>query len=81
MPRKADNPEINAWMKELDKTNPDENTVLIGHSRGGVAILRWLEKLPKGKQIKKVILVAAHPGNSQHINNTKHNTRLSTKQG
>ncbi len=59
---KSEKPILDEWLRELDKTKPDENTILIGHSRGGVAILRWLEELPKDKKIKKVILIASnHP--------------------
>lgn len=77
----ADDPEINAWMTELDKTNPDKNTILVGHSRGGVAILRWLEKLPKGKKIKKVILISVNSGSSEKRNKTENNKGFFTKEG
>jgi predicted alpha/beta hydrolase family esterase len=58
----ADNPEINAWIETLDRMCPDEDSVLIGHSRGGVAILRWLEQQADDVRIKKVILVATNSG-------------------
>lgn len=49
------------WKRELDKIQIDENTVLVGLSAGGYAILRYLGE--SGKRVKKVILVA--PG-SRH---------------
>lgn len=59
---KADNPYINEWIQEIESTEPDNNTILIGHSRGGVAILRWLEKASADLQIQKVILIATNSG-------------------
>jgi len=49
-------PKKEEWVRIIESFKPDENWVLIGHSLGGVAILRYLEKAP-GK-IKQVILVA-----------------------
>lgn len=57
---KADDPILNEWLDEIEKLAPNENSILVGHSRGGVAILRWLEKQPKNKKVKKVILVATN---------------------
>ena len=57
-----ENPEMEKWISEIDKTKPDKDTVLIGHSRGGVAIMRWLERQPKEKKVKQIILVAANRG-------------------
>lgn len=62
---KAVNPVMDEWLMELDKTNPNEDTVLVGHSRGGVAIMRWLERQVPEKQVKKVILVATNSGRSK----------------
>lgn len=53
-------PILEKWLNKIDKTNPDKDTILIGHSRGGLAILRWLEQLDKDKKVDKVILVAAN---------------------
>jgi predicted alpha/beta hydrolase family esterase len=63
LPNAAD-PVMDEWLLELDKTKPDIDTVLVGHSRGGVAILRWLEKEPKETRIKRVILVATNSGST-----------------
>jgi len=59
---KPNDPVMDEWLKEIDKTKPDNNTILIGHSRGGGAILKWLEHLEQNKKIKKVILVATISG-------------------
>jgi hypothetical protein len=77
----AEDPEINEWMKEIEKTNPNNNSILIGHSRGGVAILRWLEKQPAHIKIKKVILVAVNSGDSKKRNKTENNKGFFTEEG
>ena len=58
----SENPNLGDWINEIIKCVPDNDSVLIGHSRGGVAILRWLEQLSEGKKVKKVILVATNSG-------------------
>jgi predicted alpha/beta hydrolase family esterase len=57
---KADDPILDEWLSEIENLHPDKNSILIGHSRGGVAILRWLEKQQKDVEVKKVILVAVN---------------------
>ena len=56
----TDNPKINEWIPYMHSviTDPDENTIIVGHSLGGQAILRYLAELPNGVQIKKTVLVA-----------------------
>lgn len=49
-------PKENAWVKVIENFGPDENWILIGHSLGGVAILRYLEKAEK--PVGQAILVA-----------------------
>ena len=78
---KPNDPVAEEWTKELEKTNPDENTILVGHSRGGVAILRWLERLPEGKKIKKVVLVATNSGRSEKMNKTENNKGFYSDKG
>ncbi len=59
---KSSDPIIEEWTSEIGKTSPDSNTILIGHSRSGVAIMRWLEEQNLNKKIKKVILIATNSG-------------------
>lgn len=61
LPNSAD-PVMSEWLAEIDKASPDDQTILIGHSRGGVAVLRWLERQSSEKRVKKVILVATNSG-------------------
>ena len=58
----ADDPKLEAWLKIIEDLKPDENTVLVGHSRGGVAVLRYLENMSTGTRVRKVLLVAANSG-------------------
>ncbi len=37
-------PKIDAWVKKLEQLNPDSDTILVGHSIGCQAIMRFLEK-------------------------------------
>jgi len=44
------------WVQVIAEFRPDENSVLIGHSLGGTAVLRYLEETDK--KIALVILIA-----------------------
>lgn len=57
----ASDPVLDAWVSALAKLHPDEDTILVGHSRGGVAVLRWLER-DEAWPVKKVILLATNSG-------------------
>ncbi len=76
------NPNLEEWLSILTDLHPDKNTILLGHSRGGVAVLRYLEKLPKGAKIKKVILLAANSGSAKYMPiPTEGNIGFYTKKG
>lgn len=55
-----DYPKINTWVEHLRKEvgKPSENTILVGHSIGCQTILRYLENLPEGQKVDRVICVA-----------------------
>ncbi|MFA5796584.1 MAG: alpha/beta fold hydrolase [Candidatus Woesearchaeota archaeon] len=54
----SNGPELHQWLKELEKYKDDidENSILIGHSLGCIALLHFIEKYDK--KIEKLILVA-----------------------
>ena len=49
-------PKLKDWLKVVADYHPDENWILIGHSLGGVTILKYLEK--NDQKISQAILVA-----------------------
>lgn len=55
-----DEPQLKEWLRHLQEIigTPDEHVALIGHSLGSVAVLRYLESLPKDATVGRVILVA-----------------------
>jgi len=59
----ADKPIMSEWLLHLQEIigEPDENTFLVGHSLGVIAILRYLESLPADKKIGGAVLVAGFP--------------------
>jgi len=56
----TDEPRLDTWVPYLRDLidQPDDELVLIGHSIGTVAIMRYLETLDNDQQIDKAILVA-----------------------
>jgi len=56
----TENPKLENWLPQLQKLvgEPDENLLLIGHSIGSVAILRYLETLEANQKVNKAVLVA-----------------------
>jgi len=56
----TDDPQLAEWLPALKEAvgQPDEELILIGHSLGTVAIMRFLEELPESQRINKAILIA-----------------------
>lgn len=58
---KAYEPEWDLWKREVERFDINQNTMLVGHSRGGDFWLRWLSE-NKEKSVGKVVLVAPSLG-------------------
>jgi uncharacterized protein len=58
-------PLLSKWVEKIDRVMgvPDQNTVLVGHSLGSVAVLRYLESLPPGHQVGGAVLVSGFVSN------------------
>lgn len=58
MPKPA-HPKKNEWIRKIKISvrKPDKNTYLVGHSLGAIAILHYLESLPKNQKIGGMISV------------------------
>ena len=55
----AETPVIEKWLAKLNEvSNPDVETIFVGHSIGCQAVLRYLEKLPENIKIKGIVLIA-----------------------
>jgi uncharacterized protein len=56
----TEEPKLTEWLPTLQNIigQPDEDLVLIGHSLGTVTIMRYLESLPVGLRVGKVIFIA-----------------------
>ncbi len=58
-------PQVKEWTKTIKEAvgAPDEHTYFIGHSLGCIAIVRYLESLPKKAKVGGAIFVAGFSGN------------------
>lgn len=55
----TETPHINTWVNKIEETvKLKEQAVLIGHSIGCQAILRYLSKLGLGEKVNKVVFIA-----------------------
>ena len=59
-------PVLAEWLSMIDSLRPDHDTIFVGHSRGGVAALRWLENQHNNYSCKAVILIATNSGLNAH---------------
>lgn len=60
------NPVYENWRKVFEQLNPDEETILIGHSCGGGFIVRWLSE--NNIKVSQVILVAPWLDTEKYLN-------------
>lgn len=53
-------PRVDAWVMKMQAEvgHPDKDCIFIGHSLGCIAILRYLESLPKDERVGKIFLLA-----------------------
>lgn len=58
-------PQCNEWLKHIDNTigEPDENTILIGHSLGCVTLLNYLNE-KRTESVKAVFLISGFTENT-----------------
>lgn len=56
----TDNPKIESWLTTLRLVvgQSDENTIIVGHSLGGNLAVRFVDQLPIGQIVGKLILIA-----------------------
>jgi uncharacterized protein len=68
VPAFPDPPMMASWVPQLSVAigEPDEETILIGHSIGCATILRYLETQPDHEKFGKVILVAGFTDDMGH---------------
>ncbi|MSR78626.1 MAG: serine hydrolase family protein [Candidatus Taylorbacteria bacterium] len=56
----ADNPKVSEWLAEMKSVieRPNKDTFIVGHSLGCVAIVRYIEQLPKTARVGGCVFVA-----------------------
>jgi predicted alpha/beta hydrolase family esterase len=52
-------PQFEKWMSAMERMigTPDEDTFLVGHSLGCMAVIRYLERLPAGIRVRGAMIV------------------------
>jgi predicted alpha/beta hydrolase family esterase len=56
-----DNSKLSDWFIELNKLDLDfSHSTFIAHARGAMALLRWINRLPKNVHIYKIITVSCN---------------------
>lgn len=73
----TDHPKMDEWVEHLRKHvgTPNKDIILLGHSLGGITILRYLEGLKQGEKIGAAIFFAGfsydlhHPGYKGELSN------------
>ena len=54
-----DVPKIETWIGKLQEIiEPNKETIIVGHSIGAQAVLRYLETLPEGVKVAGLVLIA-----------------------
>ncbi|HMS31984.1 MAG TPA: alpha/beta fold hydrolase [Candidatus Saccharibacteria bacterium] len=70
-------PILSEWVEVISKLKPDQDTVIVGHSKGGLAVLHYLNQYDQ--IVDRVILVAANsdkPRNEEDKLNSFYQTKL-----
>jgi len=56
----SDFPKVSEWLSVLSDVigKPNQDTIIVGHSLGGLAVLKFLESIPEEVKVGRIILVS-----------------------